>query len=71
MTHDEKITYMQVAASIVGYNFDLKGIDMLISIYDYILLRKGESDMQSIVKIQCAVEDRYIKRAKSVCNPSP
>jgi hypothetical protein len=32
MTHEEKINYMKIAAGIVGYGFDTKGLDMLVSL---------------------------------------
>jgi hypothetical protein len=72
MTHEEKINYMKIAAGIVGYGFDKKGLDMLISMYDLVLEKKGETDLHSIVKVECAVEEREKERveAKKLNNKS-
>lgn len=58
MTHEEKINYMKVAAGIVGYGFDKKSLDMLISIYDLVLEKKGGTDLDSIVTVKHEVEER-------------
>jgi cystathionine beta-lyase family protein involved in aluminum resistance len=42
MTHEEKVNYMKIAAGMVGYGFDKKGLDMLVSIYDLVLEKKAE-----------------------------
>jgi hypothetical protein len=62
MTHEEKIEYMQIASGIVGYVFDRKGLDMLVSVYDLVIEKKGDTDLHSIVKVKCAVEDREKER---------
>ena len=65
MTHEEKVNYMKIAAGIVGYCFDKKGLDMLVSIYDLVLEKKGETDLHSIVKVECAVEEREKERIEA------
>lgn len=62
MTHEEKIEYMKIAAGIVGYVFDTKGLDTLVSLYDLVIDKKGDTDLQSIVKVKCAVDDREKER---------
>jgi len=64
MTHEEKINYMRIANGIVGYGFETKTLDMIVSIYDLILLKQGETDLHNIVKIECEVEERELKRIK-------
>ena len=59
MTHAEKINYMRVAAGIIGYSFEKQGLDMLVSIYDKILEKKGETDLQDLVDIQINVERKW------------
>lgn len=59
MTHEEKISYMKVAAGIIGYNFEKQGLDMLVSIYDKILEKKGETDLKDLVDIQLNVERKW------------
>ena len=62
MTHEQKINYMKIAAGIVGYGFDNKGLDMLVSIYYLVLENKGKTDLHCIVKIECLVEEREKER---------
>ena len=65
MTHEEKLNFMKIAAGIVGYGFDKKGLDMLVSMYDLVLEKKGETDLHSIVKVECAVEEREKERVEA------
>lgn len=58
MTHEEKINYMKIAAGIVGYGFDTKGLDMLVSIYELVIEKKGETDLHTICKVGAEVEKR-------------
>lgn len=58
MNQKEKINYMRIAASIVGFGFNPKDLDMLVSIYDFVKENKGDSDLRSITKIQVEVEKR-------------
>ena len=55
MNHEEKIKYMKIAAAIVGYGFDTKGLDMLVSTYDLVVEKKGECDIDSISSVQYSV----------------
>lgn len=67
MTHEEKITYMKIAASLVGYGFERQGLDMLVSLYELVLQKKGETDLHSIVDVELAVKARYVE----IKNPRP
>ena len=58
MTHEEKINYMGIACSVVGYKFEIKYIDMIVSLYDLVQARQGETDLYSIGKVQAEVEQR-------------
>jgi len=68
MTHEEKLNYMRIAMSIVGYKFEVIGLDMLVSIYDLVNERKGETDLDSICAVEQAVKERAEMRAKSEPN---
>ena len=59
MTQDDKISYMQVASSIVGYSIEKKGLEMLVSVYDKVLEKKGETDLKDLVDIQISIERKY------------
>ena len=62
MTHEEKLKYMKIAAGIVGYGFDQKGLDMLVSLYDLVTKHEGDTDVKQIVKVQTEVEEREAER---------
>jgi hypothetical protein len=71
MTHEEKINYMRIATGIVGYGFDLKGIDMLVSIYDSIIENQGETNLKGLAKIEVEVEKRETERIIEKKKKSP
>lgn len=58
MTHEEKIKYMQIATGIVGYGFDEKGLDMLVSIYDLVIEKKGSANLENILQVKEEVNKR-------------
>jgi hypothetical protein len=62
MTHEEKINYMKIAAGIVGYGIETKGLDMLVSIYDLVIEKQGDTDLHSIVKVEVEVNERDKER---------
>ena len=66
MTHEEKIHYMQIACNLLGYNFDMKGLDAITSVYDLILEKKGATDLESISKIRAAVDKRDEERITAI-----
>lgn len=67
MTHEEKINYMRIAAGIVGYTFDPKGLDMMVSLYDLVLEKQGETDLKMICEVEADVKNRdNIKRKKEL-----
>ena len=49
---------MRIAAGIVGYGFDNKGLDMLVSLYELVIEKQGETDMNSVCKIEAEVKNR-------------
>lgn len=65
MTHEEKIKYMKIASGIVGYGFDDKGLDTLVSLYELIIVKKGETDLKSVLKVESEVNKRLEIRFKT------
>ena len=65
MTHEEKINYMKIAAGIVGYGFEPKGLDMLVSIYELIIEKKWDADLKTISEIEAAVNKRDAIKKRS------
>jgi len=62
MNHQEKLNYMRIAAGIVGYTFEPKGLDLMVSLYDLIIEKKGEADLHDIVKVEMECKERELKR---------
>jgi len=58
MTHEEKIDYMKIAAGIVGYGFDRKELDMLVSIYELLIEKQGETDLKNVCSVFAEVKKR-------------
>lgn len=65
MTHEQKINYMRIAAGIVGYGFDNKGLDMLVSLYELVIEKQGDTDMKSVCKIEAEVKSRADTKSRS------
>jgi hypothetical protein len=65
MTHEEKISYMRIASGIVGYGFDDKSLDLLVSIYELVLEKQGDSDLSDVLKVESEVKKRADKKHKS------
>jgi len=59
MTHEQKIRYMEIATSIVGFKFRQQDMDMIVSLYDLVLEKEGETDLESVCKLQFEVEQKY------------
>ena len=65
MTHEEKINYMRIASGIAGYGFKTSQLDLLVSLYELILVHKEESNIKHVVKIESEVKNRADVKAKS------
>jgi len=65
MTHEEKINYMRIATGIVGYGFDPKGLDMLVSIYELVIEKQGKTDLKMICDIESEVKERADIKSRS------
>ena len=64
MKEEEKIAYMRIAMGIVGFGFSHEQLDMLVSIYDFVIEKEGEADLRSINIIEAEVKTRANIRAK-------
>jgi hypothetical protein len=65
MTHEQKINYMRIACGIVGYGFEMKGLDMLVSIYELVITEQGKADLDTICKIEAAAKERADIKSRS------
>ena len=58
LTHQEKITYLDISMRVCGFNFKPEHLDLIITMFEAILQKKGETDLKDIAKIQSQVNDR-------------
>lgn len=62
---EDKIKRMKIATGIVGYNFNRKDLDMLVSLYELVSKNKGKTDIHMIINEQSKVEKRESIRKRS------
>ena len=62
MTHEEKIEYMRMATNLCRYGFEVKALDLLVSLYELVLEKEGATDLRSIVTIEHEVKQRDLDR---------
>lgn len=65
MTQEQKINYMKISTGIVGYVFDYKGLDMLVSIYELVIEKEGKTDLSTVLKVQEEVKIRADNKSRS------
>lgn len=58
MEHSVKINYMRIAAGLCGFTIPQSDMDLLVSVYELVLKKKGDSSVQDIVGIELAVKKR-------------
>jgi hypothetical protein len=64
MTHEEKIEYMRIAIGICGFGMKLEHVDMMVTLYEYILKRKGKTTLDETLNLEVLVHDRELNRQK-------
>lgn len=65
MTHEEKINYMRIAAGIACFGFKEEQLDLLVSLYDLVQEKEGETNVHDVVKVEFEVKKRKEERIKS------
>ncbi len=63
-THEQKINNMRIAAGIAGFGFSHEQLDLLVSLYDLVQKKKGQTDVDSIVSVEFAVKKRTEEKRK-------
>jgi hypothetical protein len=64
MTHEEKINYMRIAAGICSFGFRNDQLDLLVSLYELILKKKGKSNVEDALNVEHEVKNRADTKAK-------
>ena len=56
---------MKIACGVVGYAFDPKGLDLLVSLYELVIEKQGKTDLTDIAKVEVEVKQRADAKSKS------
>ena len=65
MTQEQKINNMKIAAGICGFGFDNKGLDLLVSLYELISEKEGQTSLCDVTKVQMDVKNRDDAKTRS------
>lgn len=58
MQHSEKLNYMKTATAIVGFAFKESDLDLLVSTYEKVIEKKGDTDLRDLAKVKAEVQQR-------------
>ena len=64
MKQEEKINYMRIAAGIAGFSIRNEHLDLLVSLYELTMEKKGKTHLDEIVKVELEVKKRADIKAK-------
>lgn len=64
MKHEEKIQYMDMAASLCHFHLKEEHLDLVVSLYELIVKKKGNANLHDVATVQAAVKGRAIDREK-------
>lgn len=65
MTHDQKIKYMNMAAGICGFGIGEKHLDMLVSTYELVLEKEGQTSVHDMARVENEVNQRQEAKERS------
>lgn len=65
MTHEEKINYLRIASGICGFSIQNEHLDLLISLYELVLEKKGNGKIDDIVDVELKVKERTDAKKRS------
>ena len=61
----KKLTQDEFQEELPFEGFDDKGLDMLVSIYELVIEKEGETDLNSMSKVKCEVIERDNVKTRS------
>lgn len=65
MSHEEKINYLRIAASLCNYGFTNQQLDLFYSLYEAVIEKQGNNDLKEILEIESRVKAKHEAIAKS------
>lgn len=60
MTHKQKINYMRIATNLAQFGFTNAQLDLLVSLYDLTIEKKGDTTVDDIIQVKYDVEERNL-----------
>ena len=70
MDHIEKLTYMKTSTNIVGFAFKESDLDLLVSTYEVVIAKKGDTNLHDLAKVKAEVHQREPVRVVKAANKS-
>ena len=64
MTHEQKINYMRLAMGLAQFGFTNEQLDLLVSMYELVIEKKGKTDLNSMTDIVFECKKRETDRVK-------
>lgn len=64
MNYEQKINYMRLAANVCRYGMTDKDVDLLVSLYELIIEKQGNTDLEDIAKAEAGAIKRDDARKK-------
>lgn len=59
MTQKQKIQYMRIGLAMAGVAVVDKTADLIVSVYELTMKKKGNTDLGDIVRVQAEIERKY------------
>ena len=67
MEHKEKINYMRIASGMAGFSIQNNHLDLLVSLYEYVIEKQGKGNLREIITIEAeAMKREEIEERKRV-----
>lgn len=61
MTQEQKCDYFKMAASFCNFGFQPDQIEMLVGLYELVLKKEGEANLQDLIEVKYTVIEKYKK----------
>jgi len=59
MTQEQRVNYMRTALAITGICVENYHAELLIAVNDLVIEKQGETDLQSLTKLKCEIDNKY------------
>lgn len=67
MSSDKKAKYLTVALNICNLALNQQQVDLIVNLYDLVLEKKGETDLESIIKVKIENKEKFKNQNDLLC----